>query len=207
MTSNREHAFREATWAATRAIELDGADALSYAMRAAVVVNSGQIDRYLNALSDARFAYEMNPNETMVLRTLAYLETVTGEPERAIERLHQITRLNPRDSHRHMSYNLLAFASLGAKQYAEGIHWASCALNDMPRLIPAYANLAACLVGSGEIDKAKAAFAAGQKLAPEYFKAKLAGTLPLVREDHARQLTFLRIAAGLEDPSAAEALR
>ena len=208
MTDDREHTFREGMSAATRAIELDGADAFGYAARGAILLNSGQLDRYPDALSDARRAYEMNPNDTMVLRTLASVETATGESERAIERLHRITRLNPRDSHGHMTYSVLAFASFAAKQYAEGIHWASRALNDMPRYFPAYGSLAACLVGLGEIDKAKAAFGTGQKLAPEYFRIRTEGMSIYSRaEDRKRSVTFLRIAAGLEDPSAAEALR
>jgi hypothetical protein len=52
------------------------------------------------------------------------------------------------------------------------------------------------------------AFAAGQKLAPKHFKVRLEGTSPYARpEDRARQRTFLRVAAGIEDPSAADALR
>jgi TolB-like protein/Flp pilus assembly protein TadD len=208
MTDGREHTFREGMSAATRAIELDGTDAFGYAARGAILLNSGQLDRYSDALSDARRAYEMNPNDTMVLRTLASVETATGESERAIERLHRITRLNPRDSHGHMTYSVLAFASFAAKQYAEGIHWASRALNDMPRYFPAYGSLAACLVGLGEIDKAKAAFETGQNLAPEYFRIRTDGMSVYARaEDRKRSVTFLRIAAGLEDPSAADVLR
>ena len=72
----------------------------------------------------------------------------------------------------------------------------------------AHANLAVNLVGAGKIDKAKAVFSAGQRLAPEYFRSRLEGTLPLARLEHRRRVqTFLRIAAGLENPDAAEALR
>jgi TolB-like protein/cytochrome c-type biogenesis protein CcmH/NrfG len=208
MTDDRDHSFREAMSAATRAIELDGADPLGYAIRGSVVASSEGLDRYPDALADARRAYEMNPNDDVVLRTLANYEIVTGEPQRAIERLHRITRLNPRDSHAHMTYNSLAFASFAAKQYAEGVHWASRALNEMPSLAYAYHSLAVCLVGLGEIDKAKAAFATGQKLAPEYFRIKAEGGSSLARaEDRKRSVTFLRVAAGLEDPGAADAVR
>jgi hypothetical protein len=51
-------------------------------------------------------------------------------------------------------------------------------------------------------------FAAGQRLAPEYVKSRLEGTWWYARpEDRRRAITFFRIAAGLEDPTAAEALR
>ena len=94
------------------------------------------------------------------------------------------------------------------KQYAEGIGWASRALNDRPGMIQPHLHLATCLIGTGEIDKARAAFARGQRVAPEYFKSRLEGTSLYARpEDRIRQQTFLRIAAGLEDPSTADALR
>jgi tetratricopeptide (TPR) repeat protein len=206
--ADREHALQEAMWATARAIELDSADAYGYALRGLGVMHHGQLDRYSEALADARRAHEMNPNDTFALRILGALEAATGEFERAIEHLHQVMRLNPRDPRSRMTYSLLAFASFGAKQYAEGIRWALGAINDMPTLVMPHVSLTCCLVGAGEIDKAKAAFAAGQKLAPEHFKFRLEGTSPFARpEDRARQHTFLRIAAGLEDPSAADALR
>jgi adenylate cyclase len=208
MGADPEHSLREAMWAAARAVELDGTDPLGYAMRGMGVFLGGQLDRYPDALADARRAHEMNPNDTFVLLMLGTLEAGVGEHERAIEHGQQMLRLNPHQSYSHMTYNLLAFASFGAKQYVEGIGWASRALNDMPRLLFAHLHLATCLIGTGEIDKAKAAFAAGQRLGPKYFRSRLEGTSSLARpEDRTRQRTFLRIAASLEDPSAADALR
>ena len=55
----------------------------------------------------------------------------------------------------------------------------------------ARSDLAACLVGAGEINKAKAVFAEAQRLP----------------EDRTRQHPFLRIAAQLGDPSATDALK
>ncbi len=169
---------------------------------------TGQQDRHSDGVADARRAHEMNPNDTVVLRILGSLEAAAGEPERAIEHLHQVMRLNPRDDRSHLTYSVLASASFAAKQYAEGVRWASRLLNDRPRMLRAYANLVICFVGVGEIDKAKAAFEIGQMRAPEYFRSKLEGAWAYARpEDRKRANTFLRVAAGLEDPSAAEALR
>jgi len=208
MAADRERARQETMWATARAIELDSADAHGYALRGLGVIHRGQLDSYPEALADARRAHEINPNDTLVLRILGYLEAVTGEPERAIKHFHQVMRLNPRDPRSRITYSVLAFASFGAKQYAEGIRWASRAINDMPTVVSPHVSLTCCLVGAGEIDKAKAAFAVGQKLAPEYFRIRLEGTSQYARpEDRARQRTFLRVAAGLEDPSAADALR
>ena len=208
MAADREHALREANWAVARAIELDSADSLGYALRGFGAIQSGQLDRYPAALADARRAHEMNPNNTLVLNLVAYLEVGVGEYERAIEHGLQVLRLSPRQSRNHWSYQMLAFASFGAKQYAEGIGWSLRALNDMPGMVSAHAMLTVCLVGVGEIDKASAAFAAGQTLAPAYFRARLDGTTAFARpEDNKRAVTFARIAAGLEDPTTADALR
>jgi hypothetical protein len=117
-------------------------------------------------------------------------------------------RLNPRQPRSHLAYTRLAIASFGAKQYAEGVRSASRALGDMPGHLAAHLHLTTCLVGAGEIDKAKAAFVTGQRLGPDYFRNRLEGTSVYARpEDRTRSITFLRIAAGLEDPSAAESLR
>jgi adenylate cyclase len=151
----------------------------------------------------------MNPNDTFVLRILGLIEGLVGEPERGIEHLHQVLRLNPRDSRSYMTYNYLANAYFVAKRYADAIDWASRALRERPQLVPAHTYLMLDLVGLGEIGKAKASFETLQKLASaEYLRSRLEGTLAFGRsEDRKRATTFLRIAAGLEDPSAADALR
>jgi hypothetical protein len=63
-------------------------------------------------------------------------------------------------------------------------------------------------VGLGEIGKAKASFETLKKMAPaEYLRSRLEGTWVFGRsEDRRRATTFLRIAAGLENPSSADAL-
>ena len=76
--------------ALTRAIELDPADARGYVLRALNVVYFTQLDRYPEALADARRAHEMNPNDTDLLRNLGLIEALAGEPDRGIEHLHQV---------------------------------------------------------------------------------------------------------------------
>jgi tetratricopeptide (TPR) repeat protein len=206
---DREPALREAMWAAARAIELDSMDALGYALRGLCVLNAFQVDRYPEALGDAQRANEMNANDVFVLGCLAWLEAVVGEHERAIKHAHQILRLNPRDSRSYDTYHLLGVANFVGKQYSEGIRWASRALNDKPGMLQPRFNLVNCYVGANDIAKARAVFVEGQGRAPDSFKTRLErGTTFYARpEDNKRANVFFRIAAGLEDPSAAEALR
>jgi adenylate cyclase len=208
MAADREHAIREAMSAIARAIELDADDPLLYAARAMIPIYDARLDRFPDALRDARRAHEMNPNDAYVLRILAVVETHVGEYEQAIKHLYQVLRLTPRDPYSYQTYNQLAFASFGAKLYAEGVNWAARALNEMPRHLAANGSRVLCLVGTGEIDKAKAAFNSAYGLAPEFFRTRLEGFSVLARpEDRQRNIIFFRVAAGLEDPSAADALR
>jgi tetratricopeptide (TPR) repeat protein len=205
--TDREQALEQATCAATRAIELDGSNALAYTRRAMAILRGVQRDRYPGALADARHAYQLNPNDVDVLRVLAALETGVGEPEEAIAHAQQVLRLSPREQYSHITFGLLSFATFGAKRYADCVYWASRALNHMPGMIHIRYCMVVGLVGTREIDEAKAAFGAMQKLAPEGSRLEDAPSLFGRAEDHARWQTFLRIAAGLEDPSAADALR
>jgi len=70
-------------------------------------------------------------------------------------------------------------------------------------------NLVNCYVGANDIAKARAAFVEGRARAPDAFKTRLesGATLYSRPRDNKRANVFFRIAAGLEDPSAAEALR
>src|SRR5262249_50959105 len=200
-----EYSLREATLAAARAIDLDSADALGYALRGYCTMLARQVDRYSEALEDAQRAHKLNPNDMFVLEILAWAETVVGEHERAIEHGHQILRMNPRNARSYETYHLLCVANFVAKQYSEGIQWALRAINEKPGMIEPHANLARCYVGANDIDRARAAFAALQTLAPEYVKSSLKqGSRFLGRpEDQQRATTFFRIAAGLEAPIAA----
>jgi adenylate cyclase len=208
MAVDREHALREATSAAARAIELDSTDALGYALRGYCVLLGAQLDRYSEAIEDAQLAHKLNPNDMFVLGLLVWAELAVGEHERAIEHAHQILRLSPRDSRSYDTYHMLGVANFVGKQYSEGIRWALRAVNDKPEMFQPRFNLVNCYIGANEIDKARAAFAAAQTIAPEFVKSRLEGRSWLGRlEDRKRANTFFRIAAGLEDPSAAEALR
>jgi len=202
LADDREKLLHEAWYAAVRAIELDGADPASYAIRAFCTFMSGERERYAEALADARRAHDSNPNDIFNLLILAYIEIRLGEPESALERARLMLRLNPRAERLQDVYNLHAFACFGAARYAEGVEWARRALRDMPSLVPAHSNLVTCLVGMGEIDQARVAFATASALAPGYFRVRLEGQSLYYRpHDRERQVRFLRIAAGLEAPN------
>ena len=127
-------------------------------------------------------------------------------------------RINPRDPRAFFLYANLANAHLAAREYAKGLEWARRATGSAPDYGEAYLHTAGLYVGLGDIGKAKSAFERARALAPEYVQylvqrrsraetpnrgEPVDGGTEFRRRFH----IFLRIAAGLEDASAADALR
>lgn len=208
-------AWHEGMNAVQRAIELDRSDSLGYAIKGLLLCypvqesdGSSRADRYDEALSDTQRAHDLNLNDAFALAILGYTEAVSGNPAQGIEDLNQALRNNPRDPDRFRWVSLLSMASFLAKDYANGIKWGLNAVNEAPKLFNVRTFLAMNYVGLGEIEKAKAALELARRLAPEYVQSRLDGFSPYRKlEDRRRQMVFLRIAAGLEDPSAADSLR
>ena len=213
--ADMEGAWTEAMDAAQRAILLDGSDGMSFVRRGMLFCfpgkppgSPGGSPRYDEALSDLRHAHELNPNNTLVLGTLGYCEAVAADPVRAIEYLIASLRNNPRGMDRTNTKSILSMAHFLAKDYANGVDWGLKAAGEAPRLLNVQTFLVLNYVGLGEIEKAKESFATAHALSPEYVQARLGGYSGYRRpEDRQRQFVFMRIAAGLEDPGAAEALR
>jgi len=198
--ADRDTAWREGFAAVTRSVEVDRANGYSHALKGALLTSTA--DR---ARIGARRAHDLNPHDMQSLVAVAYVENLAGYPERAIEYLQEAMRVSPRDPMRPNLHQQLAMASFSARQYANGVAYALRGIDEAPRLPPLHIFLAANYVGLGEIEKAKAAMAAARRFGPDFVDRHLAGELYGVRRE--RHRTFARIAAGLEDPSAAEALR
>ena len=208
VAENPQQFLREAETAANRLVELDVASANGYAMRAMCVSLARNHGRYSKALADARRAHELNPNDTFALYVLGQVEVWLGDADAAIEHANQVLRLSPLDRRIHLTYVLLAVACFIGRRYEEGANWALRAQMDAGQLFLGHLNAINCFVGMGQIDRAKAEFAKARALAPAWLEALMQGLSPYARAiDRDRQITFLRVAAGREDPSAAEALR
>jgi tetratricopeptide (TPR) repeat protein len=165
-------------------------------------------DRSDEALLNLRRAYELNPHDTSTLTALGLAETVAGRPHVAIEPLERALRLSPRDLTRHSLFLTLTIACLGARQYANGVEYGLRGVEESPASAALHLNLAMCLVGLGEIARAKAALEEARRCEPDLVQRWLDGMIVFRKpEDLHRVRTFLRVAMDLDDPSAAEALR
>ena len=214
-TLDVETAWKEGIDAVQRAIELDRTDSVGYVIKGMFLCypsqtadGPGRADRFDEGLRDTRRAHELSPNDAFALNVLGWSEAVSGNAAKGIEHLNQVLRNNPRDPGRSNVFCFLSLAYFLAKDYANGIVWGLSAVNEAPSMSNARTFLAMNYVGLGEIDEAKAALKAARSLAPETVQSRLDGfAIYRKPDDRQRQTIFLRIAAGLEEPSAADALR
>ncbi|OFX04302.1 MAG: hypothetical protein A3D94_18295, partial [Alphaproteobacteria bacterium RIFCSPHIGHO2_12_FULL_66_14] len=109
--ADRARAWQEGMEAATRAIEADRASSFGHGMRALLLVFAGDRDRIDDALASARTSYELNPHAMASLTALSFVETVSGDPDSAIEHLLTALRVSPRDPQRPTVFLNLAMAS------------------------------------------------------------------------------------------------
>lgn len=199
-----EGARREGLDAAERATNLDRTDHWAHMLRGLLLALSGGTPRWDEALHSCRYAHELNPNDSLALHALGWVETVAGEAENGIEHTRQVLRANPRDPWLSNVHIVLALASFALRDYEAGVYWARLASS----LPVSHHNIAVCYVGMGELEKARAEIEKARALAPELLAARLNGMSLWRRpEDRTRHTLFLRVAAGLEPPSAVEGLR
>lgn len=208
-TADRQGAWDEGMAAANKAIELDRMDCSGFLWKGTLLwlAPSGE-SAWDESLSYLRLAHELNPSDSGVLTGLGYCEVVAGNPKLGSEYLQKVRRLSPNDPWTFDLLNVLAIAALHARDYDGAVHWAKRAIQDAPGLPVPHANLARAYVGLGQLDQAKAALENMRRIAPEFLEAQLAGHfIGRSAEVRQRYVTFIRIAAGLEDPSAADSLR
>lgn len=201
--------WQEGMDAATRAIGLDRCDHRAYTWKGMLLLYPAVGEaRWDDALANLRRANELNPNDALALLCLGFAEAASGNPHQGIEYLTRFLRVSPHDP---LTYNVHTMLSIGcflARSYQEALQWASLANREAPDLPIPYLYFALAYVGLAETDQAKAALDKARGIAPEYIRSRVEGVNPYRKsEDRERFSVFLRIAAGLEDPSTADALR
>ena len=204
---DREAAWREGMRAAEQAIEIDRSLGFAYSMKGLLLAFSADRDRIDEALASARQSYELNPHSMHAVTALSFIETVWGDPESAIVHLVEALRLSPGDPQGPVVFLPWAMASGCAGRYADGVDYATLGIREAPNFAPLHAHLAVNYVGLGELAKARAALDESTRIAPGQVERSLAGFMFRKPEHQRRGTTFLRVAAGLEDPAAADGLR
>ncbi len=201
-------AWQSGIAAATRALEIDPGNCEAHAAKAYLL--SFAPDKRLAAedLRHGRRAYELNPNSTRALSALAHGELCTGLADESIVHIHEAMRLNPRDPGRSSSHLQLSMGYLVTGDYGRGVEHAKLGISEAPGVAQLHGYLAMNLVGTGDLSAARDACAEARGLGPTWVERILAGRSALRKPEHLRRATtFMRIAAGLENPDVADALR
>ncbi len=164
--------------------------------------------RWEEAHIEAEVAYRLNPNESMTTHALGFMLLNAGEPGEAVRLLEQSLRMSPRDRHVARRYLSLALAHWFLMDYPKALGWALRSVAAEPRGANVHGYLTITYVGLGELQKAKQCLETMRRLAPEMVERWLRGDTTIAQPIHRdRCTTFMRIGAGLEDPSAADAFR
>lgn len=203
-----EAAWTEGMSAASFAIEQDSSDSEGYLRKGLLLSVAPDQYRLNDALINLRAAHELNSNDVNVLTVLGWCEAITGHPARGIEYLLQAIRNAPRDPLRFAARANLATAYSLVKDYGQTVRFASLAANEAPNFALSHVMLAIGYVGLADLESATTAFNNARRLAPEYVESRLNGSVPYQNLSDRQAFTaFLRVAAGLDDPSAADAHR
>jgi adenylate cyclase len=201
-------AWREGLAYAEKAIELDRSDSRGYSNKAMAFVFSLDGGWIEDALTAARRAHQLNPNDVRAIHGLGYTEMAAGNPARGREILLQALRVSPRDPLQFVIYHNLAQSYFLEKDYAKALEYGLLGASEAPDYPMLPLQNAAIYVGLNQIQKAKAAFETARRLAPAFVQYRSSGMLYFRNPEHRQRfVTFSRIAAGLDDPSAADAFR
>ncbi|MEO6745395.1 MAG: adenylate/guanylate cyclase domain-containing protein [Caldimonas sp.] len=201
-------AWQDGMDAANRAIESDPSDSRGYYLKGLVLIYSPVKDQIADALAHLERALKLNANDVRNLLGIGLAEALVGNASQAIEHLQQALRVSPLDPMRPWINSNLALAHFCKREYQEALEYAVLGAGEAPDYAILHMNIAISHVGLGDVEAGKKAFEFASRLAPELTKSRLSGGAFLRNpENRHRYVTFMRIAAGLEDPGMAEALR
>jgi TolB-like protein/class 3 adenylate cyclase/Tfp pilus assembly protein PilF len=164
--------------------------------------------RFDEAIASLRRAHEINPNDARALATLGWVEACSGNAEVGIAHLREALRHDPKNPSQQLTYVQLAMSCFVARDHVQGLEWSLRACAERDHVPPAIYVAMMHLVGLGRLQEARENLALLERIAPDFVRSRLEerGFSPYRRpEDQERSRKFLRIAVGLDAPSAAEA--
>jgi TolB-like protein/Flp pilus assembly protein TadD len=137
-------------------------------------------------------ALEVNPNSSIALAIAGWLETLSGNHDKAVELFDRARRLNPRDPRGWTTESGISHARYHRGEFAESLAFARKALTGNPRLSSALVMQVASLGMLGEKQGAAAAMAGALKLDPSMTISRLRA-----RSMFSKEHVWQKIAEGL----------
>jgi adenylate cyclase len=180
VAADPDAAIEKAGSLASRAIELDGSNALALAIYGhAKSYLSHQYEIGLQYLDRALAAGPSNPSAwTFSACSLAY----TGHCEQAVTHARHALRLSPLDQNIFFFHSTLCLALYGAGDFAEAARWGRLCLEESPRFSANMRLLTASLMGLGAVEEAKAVAAQMLAIEPQFSVAQWSRSLQPFRD-------------------------
>jgi adenylate cyclase len=182
---------------ARKALQLDPSDA--FALAVAAHAESFLGNRPENALEMFERSLQLNKNSAFAWMISAITCCYLGQPEDALDRLRNASRLSPFDPLRFFFWGVGGFAEFIAGRYEEALALLLKARREAPGHLAAHRNLAACFAQLGRIEEARASAADLLAREPSFRISVFESKYPLRRpHDRERLISGLR-AAGLPE--------
>ena len=163
-TRAAEPELKEVVRLARIAAEHSGDDPVTLALAANTIGTAGR-DLW-GAISLTERALALNPNSTVILRVMGFLQAVAGDSEKAIAYLDRASRLNPLEGS-YLRNNSVSIAHFRAGRFEAAVEFAKKALHDNPNYVTALRRLAAVLGLLGRLEEAHEAVQRLLAVAPD----------------------------------------
>lgn len=164
-TDDREIAIERHIAHAQRGVQLDEHDSYAHLILA---FGYRWARQHALTLAEARKAVACNPNDAWSIGMLGLALDLDGQHREGARLLMQAFTLTTHDPRRKLYPCLIARAYLSAGDLVEAERWARRFLEDDPKEPRAYPLLASVLAHAGQLDEARAAAVAAERLHPGY---------------------------------------
>lgn len=163
--ANAKATILEAQRLAQRAIALDERDSFAHFALGVTLAGFGQLDR---AIAEQRRALELYPHFAAAAGELGRLLAFAGETTEAREWTRRAMTASPTEPRVSLWLFGLGIADFVDGDWPQAARHAAQAVSHRPDWFFNHYLLAASLVGSGDLESARAAFAEGQRLLPGF---------------------------------------
>ena len=155
----------EAIVTGQRAVELDPTDSEAHQFLGVAFVWGRQFDR---AIAAEERAIQLNPSNPGAYASLGHQLAMAGRAEEGIPYLEKGLKLSPHDARTPHYQSFMARTLLLARQNTPAVEWARRAVDTRPDRPETQLLLAVCLGQAGEIEEARRALSACERLQPGY---------------------------------------
>lgn len=146
-----------------------------------------------------RRSLQINPNSAAALAMSGWVEASNGDAIAGRSLLERAIRLSPRHPRSWFQFTGMAITCHLERNYEECIGWAEKALVQHPHFAVAVRMLAAALVNSGRLDRAREVMAEALRIEPDMTLASLTSRIPLGDTPLLRSYRAALLKAGLPE--------